>query len=168
MGKCEPKPKPVIERFMSHVSPEPNSGCWLWAGSVNNSGYGMFCREQGKAGSAHRISYEIFCEPIPEGLHILHRCDNRVCVNPEHLFFGTNQDNIADMVQKGRQRVLKGEEIGNSKLTEKQVREIFAQRGQKPQRAIAVEYGVARQTIKDILKGKTWKHITNPSQPTWL
>ena len=76
---------PFEERFMSHVIPEPNSGCWLWEAQVSKEGYGRFHTAEGKQGWSHRISYELFKGAIPEGLHLDHICRNRICCNPEHL-----------------------------------------------------------------------------------
>lgn len=91
----------MIDRFMEKVSPEPNTGCWLWSGSSCDKGYGMF-NLNGKTVRAHRLSYEIHNGKIAEGMHILHKCDNPCCVNPEHLSVGTNHDNVKDKLSKRR------------------------------------------------------------------
>lgn len=99
-------PRPTLEqRFWSMV--EKTDGCWLWTGALNDAGYGMISDRAGTvsgstAKRAHRMSYELHKGPIPDGLHLLHSCDVRKCVNPDHLSVGTNQDNIADRVSKGR------------------------------------------------------------------
>jgi hypothetical protein len=85
------------EKFMSLVSPEPNSGCWLWAGAVEGSGYGMYSMHR-----AHRLSHEFYKGPIPKGMVVRHHCDNPCCVNPSHLDWGTPKDNYDDMVSRGR------------------------------------------------------------------
>lgn len=96
------------ERFYARVSPEPNSGCWLWAGGYFVSGYGSFHDRhtaERRRWRAHRLSYVIHFGPIvPDELYVLHRCDTPGCVNPDHLFLGTQQDNIADCYSKGRAR----------------------------------------------------------------
>ena len=94
------------QRFMDKVSPEPNSGCWLWAAHTNHKGYGRFARGPRGAGmiTAHRASYEIYTGPISTGAHVLHHCDNPSCVNPEHLWVGSNQDNVDDKMRKKRYR----------------------------------------------------------------
>ena len=88
-----------MDRFWKKV--DKAFGCWLWTGSVHKSGYGQF-RYMGKTQPAHRVSYELFVGPIPEGLDVLHSCDERRCVNPAHLRPGTDLDNSRDKVERGR------------------------------------------------------------------
>ena len=98
---------PVEQRFLAKVHHEPNSGCWLWGASLDGKGYGQFqmgTKNKQKLVRAHRVSWELEREPIPDGLHVLHKCDIRPCVNPDHLFLGTQKDNLVDMAQKGRAR----------------------------------------------------------------
>jgi len=93
------------DRFEEKVSIEPNSGCWLWTGAANAAGYGrLYVWPEGKHQKAHRISYELHVGAIPDGMFVCHRCDNPSCVNPQHLFIGTRQDNVDDMNRKGRHR----------------------------------------------------------------
>lgn len=106
-----------IEMFMNKVSPEPNSGCWLWVGSANKHGYGNFWHD-GKCQKAHRFSYTSFVGPIPAGLDLLHRCDVPCCVNPDHLRPGTAWDNVKDMWAKGRGRPSRGTANGRAVLTD--------------------------------------------------
>jgi hypothetical protein len=84
---------PYEDRFMRHVSPEPNSGCWLWEAHVSKEGYGRFHTPDGRHGWAHRISYELFKGSIPNGLHLDHLCRVRCCVNPDHLEPVTQTEN---------------------------------------------------------------------------
>jgi hypothetical protein len=94
----------LLEKFEARFIPEPMSGCWIWTAGCNGDGYGCIYDLDGRACSAHRVAWELFSGPIPEGIEVLHHCDNRPCVNWQHLFLGTQLDNIVDMVSKGRQR----------------------------------------------------------------
>jgi hypothetical protein len=95
---------------MRHVSPEPNSGCWLWEGAQNNVGYGKIGLGGGDGGSGlvHRLLWEQANGPIPAGMFVLHRCDVRACCNVDHLFLGTPLDNMQDMHAKGRGKIEAG------------------------------------------------------------
>lgn len=92
----------VDEHFMRHVSPEPNTGCWLWTGSLNNKGYGKINR-RGKTGYAHRAALAFVSPPPHPKLFALHQCDMPACVNPDHLKWGTQAENMAECVARGRQ-----------------------------------------------------------------
>ena len=101
-----PKRRPLMERFLERVTPEPNTGCWLWTGPGNHFGYGTISLggHQGTRIGAHRASYELHRGPIPHGLCVLHKCDVPACVNPSHLYVGTHADNSADAVARNRLR----------------------------------------------------------------
>ena len=148
--------------------PEPNSGCWLWMGATDKDGYGGFWDGR-KTRRAHRASWELANGEIPEGLCVLHSCDVRSCVNPAHLWLGTNQENTADRDAKGRQakgpthfsrtkphRVVRGENHGRAKLTLKQVNEIRAITS-RTRADVAKEYGVSQQLISYVMTGVGWK-----------
>lgn len=147
------------ERFWSKVDRSGPNDCWEWTASLNTSGYGQFGTQKGPSDRAHRYSYELENGAIPNGLCVLHRCDNRKCVNPAHLFIGTRQDNNADKIKKGRQRAT-GPRPGNawnSHLTERDVELILLDR--RPHEKIAVEYGVDRTTVGHIKRGVNWRYV---------
>lgn len=134
--------------------------CWVWTGCTTECGYGKFgvC---GKVLKVHRWAYEEFVGPISQELGVLHRCDNPPCIRPNHLFLGTQIENIADCNEKGRQA--KGEALPQSKLTEEDVREI--RRRYRPRsrvnnlRILAEEFRVGHIAIWDIINRKSWKHV---------
>lgn len=147
----------------SRSCPEPNSGCWLWTGKLTRKGYGRIASGSKKSGNltiklAHRTSWEVYFGTVPDGLLVCHRCDTPACVNPDHLFLGTNAENMADMVSKGRQARLGGETCARAKLTSDQVDEIRKARAVGAStRALASRYGVSRGNIQFICNGKSWK-----------
>src|ERR1041385_7445465 len=106
---------PMLKRFERKYIPEPNSGCWLWIGLTHEHGYGEF-RESGKRVRAHVWAYKNFVGPIPENLCVLHKCDVRCCVNPEHLYVGTKWQNTQDAI--ARNRFPRGEAHPQTTLTE--------------------------------------------------
>lgn len=92
-----------LERFEAKVYAEPSCGCWLWGGSLDGDGYGMF-RSKGRVERSHRVAWQLYRGEIPPGICVLHRCDNPTCVNLDHLFLGTKADNAWDRAKKGRGR----------------------------------------------------------------
>lgn len=143
----------LLERFMAKVSPEPNTGCWLWVGGLRQRGYGQV-RVGARMRTAHRVAWELFKGPIVAGLHVLHRCDVRPCVNPAHLFLGTHADNMRDMSQKGR--APRGERSGCAKLSAEDVRTIRRLRGVLLHRQIAAAWGISLGQVSKIQTGAQW------------
>ncbi len=130
-----------------------NDKCWLWTRSKKNSGYGqVMC--SGKNYRAHQIAFLIHYREIPTGMCVLHRCDTPSCVNPNHLFLGTQKTNVQDMVRKKRN--IFGERHKNAKLSAKQVSEILDSCATNAQ--IAMRYGVSRTLVGKIKGGERWKH----------
>lgn len=146
----------TIEFFEKKVTADLETGCHIWAGKPDAHGYGTFCVDR-KMYKAHRLSYELYKGPIPTGMLVCHKCDNRICVNPDHLFVGTLQDNMDDRARKDRQA--KGER-NHSKLKASSVlliRELSQKRW--TQRRLAKEFGVDKSTINNIVNRRKWTHI---------
>ena len=133
-----------------------DNGCWRYIGGINGSGYGNIW-DRGRTRSAHVVSYELNVGPVPEGISVLHTCDNRWCVNPTHLFLGTTQDNIDDMVSKGRDG-FKGIKNGKALLVEEHINLIkyYLNNTFLSQQAIANKFQVSRSTISAISTGRNW------------
>jgi len=145
----------IVQRFNSkwtHVT-----DCWLWQAAKNSDGYGSFRRDNATTCSAHRMSWEIHRGPVPEGMQVLHHCDTPACVNPSHLYLGTQLDNIQDRVTRGRGNRPIGEKHPQAKLTEDDVRRIRAD--DRTYKQIAADYGVSYHAIDGIKRGKRWKHV---------
>lgn len=147
---------PIAERLAKHSSTDTATGCINYTLHKNGKGYGYISAvELGKPQmTTHRAAYILANGPIPDGLHVLHRCDNPSCINPMHLFLGTNDDNNADKVAKGRARGAVGERNPKAKLTRHQVRAIRADH--RIQSKIAADYGVSQSMISAIKRGVNW------------
>ena len=144
-----------MQNFWEKVELIPFHSCWEWVAGKNSNGYGAFMRN-----GAHRASYELHIGPIPKGKMVLHRCDNRTCVNPDHLFLGTNDDNMKDMVKKKRQRPCRGEQNGNAKLTKEEALEIrrLYQSGLHTMKSLARMFEVrSPSTVNSVIRGGTWQ-----------
>lgn len=137
------------DRFRKKLGQPTETGCIEWTATINNRGYGLIRRGQLNEGRilAHRLAYELAFGPIPDGLHVLHACDNRLCCNHDHLFVGTAADNVADMLSKDRQRKSRFSEHDVKRMRELSESGLL-------QREIADEYGVSRPLICMLLSGK--------------
>lgn len=176
VNRAARKRKPPEELFWKRV--EKTETCWLWRGKLVGIGYGSFAN--GAKGNvthhrAHRFAYALCVGPIPPGMQVLHRCDVPACVRPDHLFLGTQLDNMHDKVAKGRQvrgdratlrrfpeLIKRGQEHPHAKLTDAQVQEIRA--GERAPRMLYCEeqarkYGVSWQTIYGIVRRTSWTHV---------
>lgn len=145
-------PPLTIEDLLARSEPEPNSGCWLWSENVTDRGYAMVW--DGKHKRAARLAWTLTNGDILPGLEVCHRCDCRLCINPDHLFLGTHQDNMDDMVRKGRNARLRGDDHGCSLLTADQV--IAIRQDPRIGRIVAKDYGVSKSTIHAIRCGQNW------------
>lgn len=152
--------RPIEVPWDENYIPEPNSGCWIWLGELNKEGgYGRTCQvhSPGKPRfqRVHRLMYEKERGPIPDGMHVLHQCDNPCCCNPDHLFLGSHRENMADAVKKRRFPDVRGEKAPNSKLSRAQVEAIRS--SAKSQRTIAREFGITQAAVSLIKRGRTWR-----------
>ena len=157
--------KSLEERFWEKV--EKTDGCWLWTAYKNADGYGKF-RISGKSHSAHRFSWILHNGPIPElpdtdyrGTCVLHRCDTPPCVNPDHLFLGSQLDNMVDRGSKDRQAHQPGETNPRAILTELEVSSIrtLYGHGGYTQKELGIKFGCGRSTVSHIVNNKTWKNL---------
>lgn len=132
--------------------------CWEYTGGISSNGYGNVNLATGGTRSAHRVAWEQEYGPIPKGMFVLHRCDNKLCIRPQHLFLGTQADNVADKVSKNRQA--RGELSGSATLTEEEVKLIRWLTGEGyTDVEVALQFGVTNTTVGQIRKRKTWRHI---------
>jgi len=161
--------KTLEERFWAKVDKAGDDDCWNWTAFLNWGGYGAIL-VSGKQKKAHRVSYELHNGTIPKGdgyhgICVLHRCDNRSCVNPKHLFLGTHTDNIRDMHQKGRN--VESDKVGEkntaAKLTEDQARLIKRYsklpKGRFTLKTVASLFGVCQSTVFAIKSNTNWSHL---------
>jgi hypothetical protein len=149
------KPRPWQERFWGKV--DKTDKCWIWIGG-KAKGYGKIRlgpEDGNRLVAAHKASFEIRSGPIPDGMHVLHNCDNRACVNPDHLYLGSELDNARDRVQRGLQ--VHGSRHPFSKLTDEQVIEIRSLGEVASPGKLAKRYGVSYFTIRRVLNGETYR-----------
>lgn len=143
----------ILPRFLSKIQHD-EKGCWIWADHLASNGYGSF-RVGLKTIGAHRVAWVLYKGVIPDGLFVLHKCDVKSCVNPDHLFLGTQADNIKDMINKNRHP--HGLSHGNTKLTTDQVKYIRA--SSLSLLTLARKLGVSKKTILQVKHRKIFKHI---------
>lgn len=145
-----------IDDFNKYHSVNLETGCHEWIGHIGANGYGLYSISN-KQRTTHRLAWEIKHGEIPKGLCVCHKCDNRKCVNPDHLFLGTKKENNSDMAQKKRSAL--GVRNGHAKLTEGQVVEIYSSRDSYSK--IAKRIGISITQISAIKTGREWAHVTN-------
>lgn len=152
-------------RFWKRV--KKTSRCWEWQGPIGENGYPERIKRERLRVRVfpHRMSFELKKGIIPKGKLVLHKCDNRKCVRPSHLFLGTQKQNIADAFRKGRKVPSYGEMSGTAKLTEKKVLELLSvcAKGPVNKRALAKKNGISYVQLYKILKGEAWAHLPRPA-----
>lgn len=157
--------RPLEVRFWEKVKRGP--GCWPWQGTISAGRYGVLGRVGGGNIYAHRLSYELTNGPIPDGLQVMHTCDNPPCVNPAHLMVGSQRDNVADMCAKGRgrYRAHRGEQNGRAVLNATAAREIrdYHATGDWTIADLARLYSVGETTIRSIVQGRRWRVVSTVS-----
>lgn len=166
-------------RFWQHVDKRGGeASCWNWCASFVQVGYGHFGRDNRKTELSHRMAMILSGHEIPGGMFVCHKCDNKKCCNPNHLFIGTPKDNVVDMFSKGRQQsylnlsrgndhysrknpkaLARGSRHGNSKLTDSLVREIRERSKSESIRSIAASIGMSATPVHQAIKRKTWSHV---------
>lgn len=163
MPKRTASPEEQVKRFWARVTQAPAPACWLWTGAQQRKGYGRVAF-LGRIWGAHRLAWFLSFGDIPDRKQVCHRCDNPPCCNPDHLFLGSNSDNVQDMLQKGR-FVVGRRPMGSmnraSKLREADIAAIRAN-GEltfAEARNVARQYGVTPQNIMNIVKRRSWRHV---------
>jgi hypothetical protein len=168
-GELESRPRVLVnpgatlEDRLRHTGWDvTDSGCWEWRGSLNTGGYGQLAIGRERPGQAHRVAYEVWNGPIGD-MFVCHRCDNRKCMNPRHLFLGTPAENVQDMARKRRHPT--GEYRADAKLTTADIEDIRRRyaAGGVLQRDLAVEYGVSQQLVSMIVRGERRFAPAHPS-----
>ena len=147
----------MLERFLNKIEVDSTTDCHNWTDQIRPDRYGDFRMGERKE-LAHRASWLLLVGDIPESKWVLHHCDNRSCVNPDHLYIGTHQDNMDDMVERGRSRPCRGETNGNSLLTQEIVEEIREKysTGIFVHVDLAIEYNTSLSNIGSIIRNETW------------
>lgn len=150
--------RPLAARFLEKITRVDGFDCWLWSGVRDTSGYGMI-KDGPNHRKSNRIAWELYRGPIPDGLQVLHRCDVRHCVNPDHLFLGTNTTNVIDRTVKGRSNRPLGERHPHAKLDDATVRAIRRAPTRAAAMALSVALNISPHTIDDVRYGRSWKHV---------
>lgn len=154
--------RPLSERLLAKTVPGPHpNDCWQWTGNrCRSEGYGVIHVRGRESMLAHRAAFLLFRGEVPEGLLVLHACDNPGCTNPAHLFLGTSQDNALDRDGKGRGGQPKGTDHHRARISEDDVRTIRARyESGETQLALAREYPIGNTAISSIVNRKSWKHV---------
>jgi len=149
----------TIDRFNDKYIPVTECGCWVWLGAIRGeNNYGAM-RINKRTIGAHRVSYMIHHGNIPDEMQVLHKCDNRLCVNPEHLYAGNQKQNIRDMYNRGRNVYTgnKGTKHPSSKITEDIVIEIRLSK--LSEKELCEKYKLSRSHVSRIINNKSWRHI---------
>jgi hypothetical protein len=151
------RPRPLSERFWEKVDVRDPHECWRWLASTKDGGYGKIADEEGRIQLAHRVAYRLVVGDIPSEQVVCHRCDNSGCVNPQHLFLGTQADNLRDMRVKRRDNPPRGSRHPKARLDEALVARIRADA--RSHRRIARDYGIGKSTVGMVKAGVTWTHV---------
>ena len=165
MGKAQSylRGASLPDRFWAKVSKAGADDCWTWLASLDSGGYGNFGMQKDDGSGrfimqrAHRIAWQIERGPIAHGLVVCHTCDNRRCVNPQHLFLGLQRDNMDDCSRKGRIGNRKGEMNGRARLTEQAV--LTIRKSSQSLTTLAAVHQVSKSTVQSLKSGKTWSHL---------
>ena len=147
----------IAERFWKKVDVRDPDACWTWLASTKQGGYGKIIGDDGRFYLAHRVAYELLIGVIPVGMLLCHRCDNPACVNPAHMFTGTQADNLKDMRAKGRGNPPRGASHPRARLTEQLVFQIRSD--YRSHRQLAKVLGISKSAIGMAKAGVTWKHV---------
>lgn len=143
---------PLAGRVIKHIDFAGQNGCWIWTGYILPEGYGQFnSADKAERDRAHRAAFKSFVGPIPPGAHVLHKCNNKRCVNPKHLYLGTDKDNCRDRINAGTQRLIKG------RLSDEEVR--FIRTTNLTQKELGANFQLSPSTISLIRQRKLYKHV---------
>jgi hypothetical protein len=139
---------------LSNKTSISEKGCWEWNGARSSDGYGSI-KVKGRMEGTHRVMWQVVKGDIPYGMNVLHKCDNPCCINLEHLWLGSHQDNMADMVSK--HRIRHGERTRSAKLKNEDV--IFIRHSKIATRFLAFQFGVSKDAIRKVRSGEAWRHL---------